>query len=100
MLTGKSFDMGRQLGKEDAEQGFASDILAAWNALYKRVEIDLNEFAMGYIQGSKMDEKQWLIELKRINRFTFCPYQSCECHGMTKEEIREKYRNDVTKFYW
>lgn len=97
-MENKSFNLGFLCGQEDRKQGkeYISDILAAWNALYKRAETNLLRFAEGYIQGSEMDHAQIAIEMKRIFTFLETPFNSCEMYGKTKEE----YKNDITKIKW
>lgn len=100
MKHNESYDLGFELGMQDAAINAASDILAAWNALKDRPNIDLKMFAKGYIDGSKMTDPQVFIEWNRIDRFLENPMASCECHGMSLEDFERKYMNDVTKFNW
>lgn len=67
----KAYRQGVRDGKEDARQGEASDILAAWYA-HKFIHGDLRAYAKGYIKGSKMNPRQrefeWHRVLMAINR--------------------------------
>jgi hypothetical protein len=60
-------------GKEDLENhGFGSDILSSLNSHKGNIPNDHKswaEYAHGYFEGSKMSEKQRLLELKRLDAY-------------------------------
>ncbi len=64
----KSYDLGKEIGEYDAEENQASDILAGYLALYEK-NVDLHDYARGYIFGSKMGQAQVKVEIARIKQY-------------------------------